>query len=1325
MSHIGEIGPFEKNSDLISYLERFEFFIEANGIDADKKKSVFLSVVGESTFSIIKDLVQPAKISDKKFDEIVDLLKAHLIPQGSIIVHRYKFDKTVRGSQEPIGIYINKLRHLSEQCKFGTNLDERLRDKLVSSLNDDKIVGRLLSEGDGLTFQRACEISLHLEQNKKDTENLLSGKEVYKIMERNKKQKPFVGYQSTYICYRCNGRNHKSENCFFKEKICNACHKKGHRESACRLKTKNNERKTVKFNKNFQQQAVKQVSDINISSDDEYHIMTIESNRSTSKPIIVDVTLNGVLTHMEVDTGAAVSVITKETWKNIKTDGDTCRTKHTSDVKLTDYSGNKISTLGRVDVQVQYKSQNHTLPVTVVKDGTCNLIGRDWLRVLRLDWQEIFSVNVTNDDNSVMIDWCKKFPEVFNESLGKYVGSKVHINQLPDCRPVFMRERNLPIAIKDKVRETLDKMVEEDILTPVRSSEWATPIVPVVKKDQTIRICGDYRNTVNKCTSCDVYALPTLEGMLQQLMPAKLFSKLDLSQAYLQLVLDEESSKMCTLNTPFGLYRMNRLAYGISSSPAIFQRTVESLLKDIPRAVVYIDDILMSGRDSKELNETTEAVLRRLSEVGLVVKKEKCAWNQSSITFLGHTISEKGVSPVPAKLDAIIKMKQPTNPSELKTFLGIVNYYRKFLRDPATVLDPLHQLLKKEVPWQWNNEHETAFKDVKTMLSSWKVLTPFDPQKPLVLTADASPVGIGAVLSHQTDDGEKPIGFVSRALNSAERNYSQTEREALAIIFGVLRFQNYLYGHKFTIETDHRPLLGLFGKGYATSKIAAGRISRWCVFLNQFEYTMIYKEGTKILHADTLSRFPVSPPPSQSPLPSETINLINTFGCSPVTFKDIAEETKKDKLLMEIMHYIRTSWPNEHSLELKPFFNRKLELSIQQGCIMWGQRVVIPKSLRRQIIDIIHEGHVGISKMKALSRSFVYWPKIDSDIEEEGRKCVQCQLHGNRPKSEQDHSWMPSSKAWERLHADFAENFLGTNFLIIVDAYSKWMEIYPQATLTSEATVRNLQRCFASYGVPKKFHTDNGGAFTSVYFNNFMKSNGVKHTTSAAYSPKTNGLAERCVQIFKNKMHKNTGNIHERLMQFLLRYRTTVQETTKKTPALLMFGRELRTKIDAILPEQDSPWPSTGTRSPVFSDSGRSFEVGDQVLARNFTTGPTWMNGRITSRLGRFKYEIKLSNDAVITRHIDALRKCEGTSFSTQVECNEPAHVSVPIPPMVYPRLRQPSITDTQTDAPSTVKPSSEEQPSTESSSMMQPDVTLPPRCNPKRHCGKPSRFLV
>ena len=1317
---IGNMGPYEKGMDISTYMERFEFYVQANEIDNAKKKAVFLSLVGCSTFNLIKDLLQPDKLDTHTYDDIVKKLKTHLEPQSSVIVQRYKFDKLTKGPEQLVSDFINEIKHLSEKCKFGTSLDERLRDKLVSGLCDDKLVTRLLSEGDSLTFDKAVDICLTLEQNRKDTQNLLRGETIHKIEKKGNYQKRSQPlHTERKKCYRCNGMTHKPEDCFFKSKACNACHKIGHKESACRSK---NQRK---------QPVLKQV--YKSTGEEEYQIMVLNSISSKNEAIIIDLTLNGVSgIKMEVDTGAAASVITESTWQNIQTENlqlkDTCPT-------LKDFSGNVIPTVGYVDIPVTYQEQAATLPTIVVKKGNCNLMGRDWLRHLRLDWKSIFKIQKgKSPDEDGQAHWEEEFPEVFEDKLGKYKGPKAHITQLPNTEPVFLRERSIPLAIRDKVKQAIESMVEDGILTQTSHSRWATPIVPVVKKDGSVRVCGDYRQTVNRHTACQSYPLPTLDNMLYKLAEGTKFSKLDLSQAYLQLSLDDETSEMCSLNTPFGLFRMNRLPYGVSSSPAIFQRTMENLLKEVKNVVVFIDDILAFGKNQEEHDDTVRQVLQKLSDAGLVLKKDKCKWNVDSVVFLGHEVSKEGIKPLQTKIEAIQKMRAPSNVSELKTMLGMVNYYNKFLPNAASVLEPLHYLLRKDVQWEWKAPQEKAFNAIKDLLSSSKVLTHFDPHKPLVLTVDASPHGIGAILSHREGEEENPIGYVSRSLNSAEKNYSQTELEALAVIFGILRFQKYLYGHQFTIETDHKPLIGLFGKGYATSKIAAGRITRWSIYLNQFNYELTYKPGKKIAHADTLSRFPVDEPPNEAPLPSETIHLIKQMEDSPVTFRMIAEETKKDKLLKDVMYFTRTCWPEEVSPTLKAFKDRVLELSIQEGCVMWGQRVVIPETLRRKVMEILHEGHIGITKMKALARSFVYWPKLDSEIEEMTKKCKSCIMTSSANAEIKGHTWLTPSKPWERVHMDFAEDFMGTNFLIVIDANSKWIEAYEQHRLTSESTIENLLRCFATYGFPRQVHTDNGRAFTSQTFCNFMKSRGINHTTSAAYSPKTNGLAERAVQVFKLRMRKSEGTRHEKLMDFLLHYRRTIQQTTGRSPAAMMFGRELRTKIDLVQPEPGLKSPSTCSRP---WEEERSFTCGEPVLARDFVSGKgqRWRIGTVTARLGRFKYEVRVNGGYTVTRHADALKSIRSDIRDSADETDQPEEMAIandPAQATKTPEVEE-SVDGPEGEA-AAVPTNANYGPTTEflggavtAGATSEPTATCVvagSRRNPKRKCGAPFRYL-
>ena len=290
------------------------------------------------------------------------------------------------------------------------------------------------------------------------------------------------------------------------------------------------------------------------------------------------------------------------------------------------------------------------------------------------------------------------------------------------------------------------------------------------------------------------------------------FTKLDMSQAYQQLELEESSKKFTTINTHKGLYQYNRLPFGASSAPGIFQRTMENLLQGIPDVVVRIDDILVSGKDELNHLANLEKVLSRLSSAGLRLRLDKYLFMQSSVTYCGYVIIGNGIQPMAAKVKAIKNAPEPKDVIQLQAFLGLLNYHHRFSTDVATVLEPLHQLLRKGSKWAWL-EQQTAFEEAKELLQSTDLLVHFDSEKELVLATDASDYGVGAVLSHKMKNGtERPIGYVSRSLQEAARKYSTLEKEALAIIFGVKKFHQFLYGHRFIIKTDHKPLEGLLNE---------------------------------------------------------------------------------------------------------------------------------------------------------------------------------------------------------------------------------------------------------------------------------------------------------------------------------------------------------------------------------------------------------------------------------------------------------------------------------------------------------------------------------
>ena len=342
----------------------------------------------------------------------------------------------------------------------------------------------------------------------------------------------------------------------------------------------------------------------------------------------------------------------------------------------------------------------------------------------------------------------------------KGITAKIQVD--PQVHPRFHKPRPVPFSLRQKVEDELVRLEKEGIIQARQFADWAAPIVPVVKSDGSVRICGDYKVTANLAMKVDSHPIPRIKELFTAMSGGVSFTKLDLSHAYLQLQLDESAKEYLVINTHKGLFEYTRMPFGVASAPSIFQRTMDNLLQGLEHVVVYIDDILITGCTEEEHLRTLDKVLQILEDAGLRLKKEKCVFMVPSVEYLGHSISKEGLQPTAEKVRAITEAPQPTNVSELKAFLGLVNYYGKFMQNLSTVLAPLYNLLKKKTPWRWQADQEKAFNEAKTLLKSPKLLVHYDAGKDLILTCDASPVGLGAVLAHRMEDGtERPIGYAS------------------------------------------------------------------------------------------------------------------------------------------------------------------------------------------------------------------------------------------------------------------------------------------------------------------------------------------------------------------------------------------------------------------------------------------------------------------------------------------------------------------------------------------------------------------------------------
>lgn len=531
-----------------------------------------------------------------------------------------------------------------------------------------------------------------------------------------------------------------------------------------------------------------------------------------------------------------------------------------------------------------------------------------------------------------------KHQSVFSEELGKFNGPKVKLNVAPKATPKFCKARPVPYSLKALVEEELNNLEKQGIITPVQHARWAAPIVPVMKKNGRVRICGDFKVTINQALDMDSYPIPRIEELFAALSGGKYFSQLDLSQAYLQLELDEASKELVTINTHKGLFQFNRLPFGVSAAPGIFQRTMETLLKGCPGVSIYIDDILVTGATYKEHLENLNRVLERLVQANLKLNLIKCAFMLLSVKYLGHIIDQFGLHPTGEKVKAVQELPAPRNLSELRALLGITNYYGKFLPNLSTRLEPLYRLLKKHTTWRWGESQRKAFQDAKEALQDNTLLVHYDSSRELVLACDASPHGLGAVLSHTMDDGtERPVAYASRTLSDAEKRYSQLEKEGLAVVFAVKKFHNYLYGRKFYIESDHQPLSYLFDSTKQISPMASARIQRWALTLSAYRYQIRYKAGKSIGNADALSRLPLQTTRKMDDTPADLIHLVDHLDGTTIKASNIKAWTTKDPILSRVPWMVGRLqiWTRSSQLTALGARNSQFWMDVSCGAHVW------------------------------------------------------------------------------------------------------------------------------------------------------------------------------------------------------------------------------------------------------------------------------------------------------------------------------------------------------------------------------------------------------
>jgi transposase InsO family protein len=721
----------------------------------------------------------------------------------------------------------------------------------------------------------------------------------------------------------------------------------------------------------------------------------------------------------------------------------------------------------------------------------------------------------------------------------------------------------VPFPLLGKIKEELDRLKEHGVIREViEPTEWCAPMVPVLKRTGKVRICSDFKN-LNKKVKREYYMLPTLEDIAPKLAGAKVFSSLDAASGYFQIALDPSSALYTTFMTPFGRFCYQRLPMGITSAPEIFQRKMSELLSGHEGCEVIMDDILVYGRNEAEHDARLEAVLETIKSSGLKLNKEKCHFRKKELTYFGHIVGEAGIKPNPEKVRAIMQLEPPTNVKELRSVMGMLNYLSKFTPNMSETLKPLSDLLSGKAAWQWGVPQDKAFRLIKCQIAKLPSLSYYRMDRDTIVSADASSYGLGAVILQRDGNQLVPIAFSSRTLTEAEKRYAQIEKECLASVWACEKFAKYLVGlETFELLTDHKPLVPLMmTKDLDQVPI---RCQRLLMRLMRFNPKVSHVPGKQLVIADALSR---SPMPYRE-TDDDTVRAIAEYVDSVQAFwpasseklQNIKTATTQDAILKLVAKYTSTGWPayiSDIAPEAKPFFQIQGELSIVDGLLTYGSRIVIPESLRKDILDRLHEGHQGKTKCRERAATAVWWPGIGRDIDRIVETCHHCQVNRKAQRHEPLHPTRLPDRPWEKLAADLCD-IKGTQFLVVIDYYSRWIEIRKLGSTSSAATIGKFKDMFATHGIPDELFTDNGPQFSSSEFKAFALDYGFTHGTSSPHFPQANGEAERAVQTAKKILKQERSDLA------LLAYRTTPHSATGVSPAEALMARQLRTRMPVL-----------------------------------------------------------------------------------------------------------------------------------------------------------------
>lgn len=1070
-------------------------------------------------------------------------------------------------------------------------------------------------------------------------------------------------------CHYCGHRGHKIEECRKrreaiaatrapeKEKLvtCFKCQKQGHFSSAC------------PNNRGDKDQSIKK--DVNICDR-----KSVRGTLSTS---------TGKLISFLFDSGSACSLIKHSLVEQLP------GSVRNDTIYLTGIGGEDIKCSTQILSQVLIQGISVSILFHVVPDQMLvesALIGRDILdqglhveinndsikfssrkypnasnEASNLDFSSI-DTDLTGEDKKRLFNILCRYSEYFIEGMPtrRVTTGEMNIDLIDPYKVVQRRPHQMSPAEKAIVREKVQSLLDANIIRE-SSSPFASPIVLVKKKDGTDRLCVDYRE-LNANTRPEHYPLPRIEEQVDRLNGAHFFSLLDMAAGYHQVKVNSRSIERTAFVTPEGQFEYLAMPFGLRNAASVYQRCINRALKSIKDtiALAYMDDVLSYSTNVEEGLHRLDAVLRALTEAGFSFKLAKCKFMKTEVNYLGYVIHAGEVRPNPSKVKALLEVPFPKTARQVRQFLGLASYFRRFIPNFANIACPLYPLTKLKGRIMWTQEHSAAHKKIVQILSSEPVLTIFDPDKPVELHTDASSDGYGAILIQRKQNVPHVIAYFSRRTTEVESRYHSYELETLAVVRAVENFRHYLYGQHFTVYTDCNSL-----KASKAKTDLSPRVHRWWAFLQAYDFDIIYKEGRSMAHADFLSR---------NPLQSPTVNdegpdVIPTDKRKFVNFVElhnswIQVEQKRDQEIQNLVKQLENGELPQavaHTYDVREgILYRKIERNKSSSWLP-----IVPRSLVWTLINHVHTEIKHLGPDKTLDKLYEqYWfPQMSKNVHKFVDACIVCKaskgISGAQPM--RLHPIPKVAVPWHTIHIDITGKLSGKSdrkeyASVIIDAFTKYVLLEYTQSLDAACATKALKKAVCLFGTPKRIIADQGRCYISAEFKEFCTDHNIELHLIATGSARANGQVERVMRTLKNLLTIVENDVNrvwrDELGEVQLALNSTRSRVTGFTPTELMFGiraqslgmsqispnidTPLRANLDDIRSKASAKILEAASSQQQLFNRGRAtikpFKLGDYVFIkcseRNQTKLARKFKGPfvITKLLDNDRYELKSIN---------------------------------------------------------------------------------------------------